>query len=59
MRGKKVKRLRRLSEALSKEGMPNVQYQDKALNAHKPTRRTRLLYDCTRLIYKNLKKMAA
>lgn len=37
-------------------GMEHVKYTDKALNPHKPTRRTRFLYECGRQIYLNLKK---
>ena len=55
MNGKKAKMLRRLSEQMS-VGIPQVNYTDKALNPRKPARRTRLLYECGRLIYRNLKK---
>jgi hypothetical protein len=54
MRGKKAKMLRRLARQTT-VGMPNVQYTDRALNPRKPTRRTRFLYECTRLVYRNLK----
>lgn len=54
MNGKKAKMLRRLSEQMS-VGIENVKYTDRALNRRKPTRRTRFLYECGRLIYKNLK----
>ena len=47
--------LRKLAEEMS-VGVPAVKYTDKALNPHKPTRRTRLLYECGRLVYRNLKK---
>ena len=56
MNGKKVKKLRKLAEKAS-VGLPLRQYQDKALNPRKPTRRTRFLYNCTRLIHRNLKTM--
>jgi len=52
--GKKAKMLRRLAEEMS-VGIPLVKYQDKALNPRKPTRRTRMLYECGRLVYRNLK----
>jgi len=55
MRGKKAKMMRRLANQMT-PGMKRVQYQEKALNPKKPTRRTRLLYECTRLIYRNIKK---
>lgn len=55
MRGKKAKMLRRLARQTT-VGMPNVQYTDRALNPRKPTRRTRFLYECTRLVYRNLKE---
>ncbi len=55
MRGKKAKLLRKITYENS-VGMPWRQYQDKALNPRKPTRRTRFLYECSRLIYRNLKK---
>ena len=54
MNGKKAKMLRRLAEEMS-VGIPQVKYQDKALNPRKPTRRTRMLYECGRLVYRNLK----
>lgn len=54
MNGKKAKLLRRLAEEMS-VGIKQVQYTDKALNPRKPTRRTRMLYECGRLIYRNLK----
>lgn len=55
MNGRKAKMLRKLAEEMS-VGVPAVKYTDKALNPHKPTRRTRLLYECGRLVYRNLKK---
>ena len=55
MRGKKAKMLRKLALQMT-VGMPMVQYHDKALNPRRPTRRTRLLYECSRLAYRNLKK---
>lgn len=55
MNGKKAKMIRRLAEQIT-VGLPEVQYQDKALNPRNPTRRTRFLYDCGRLAYKNLKR---
>lgn len=57
MNGRSAKRIRKLAQQMS-VGLPNVQYTDKALNPRKPTRRTRFLYDCTRLIYHNLKKLS-
>lgn len=55
MRGKKAKMLRKLSYQMT-VGLPNTQYQEKALNSKRPTRRTRFLYECSRLVYKNIKK---
>lgn len=55
MRAKKAKMLRRLAQQMT-VGLDKRSYTDKALNHHKPTRRTRFLYECTRLAYKNLKK---
>lgn len=55
MRAKKVKMLRKLAQQMT-VGLDNRSYMDKALNPRKPTRRTRFLYECTRLAYKNLKK---
>ena len=55
MRAKKAKMLRKLTLEMT-VGMPNVQYHDKALNPRKPTRRTRFLYECSRLAYRSLKK---
>lgn len=55
MNGKKAKLLRRLAEEMS-VGKEEVKYQDQALNPRKPTKRTRLMYDCGRLIYRNLKR---
>lgn len=55
MNGRKAKQLRKLAQMLS-VGKPLVQYEDKALNPRRPTRRTRFLYDCTRLVYHNLKR---
>ena len=55
MNGRKAKTLRKLAQALS-VGKPLVQYEEKALNPRRPTNRTRFLYDCTRLVYKNLKR---
>jgi hypothetical protein len=55
MRGTKAKMLRRGARSMT-VGMPDVQYTDRALNPRKPTRRTRFLYECTRLVYLNLKK---
>ena len=54
MNGKKAKMCRRLARQMS-VGMKDVQYHDKALNPRRPTRRTRFLHECTRLIYKNIK----
>lgn len=54
-RAKKVKRLRRIARSMSGV-MPEVKYMEQALNPKKPTKRTRFLYECGRLIYKNLKK---
>ena len=55
MNGKKAKRLRRVSRTMS-VGIPEVKYTERALNHKKPQRKTRFLYECGRLIYKNLKK---
>lgn len=55
MRGKKAKILRRIANEMT-VGMEKVQYTDRAINPKKPTRRTRFLYDCTRLAYRNLKR---
>lgn len=55
MNGRKAKKLRKLAQMLS-VGKPNAQYEDRALNHRRPTHRTRFLYDCTRLVYKNLKR---
>lgn len=55
MNGKKAKMIRRLAEQLS-VGLEKVQYEERALNHRKPTRRTRFLYNCTRLVARNLKK---
>ncbi len=55
MRGKKAKMLRKLAFAMT-VGLPLRNYIDKPLNLRKPTRRTRFLYKCTRLVYLNLKK---
>ena len=55
MNGKKAKMLRKLGREMS-VGTPEVKYTDRALNPRKPTRRTRFLYECGRLIYKNLKR---
>lgn len=55
MNGKKAKMLRRAAESVS-VGIDDVKYTDRALNKRKPTRRTRFLYECSRLIYKSLKK---
>lgn len=55
MNGAKSKLLRRLSEEMS-VGKAAVKYQERALNPRKPTKRTRLLDDCTRLVYRNLKR---
>ena len=46
--------LRRLAEEMS-VGIEEVKYTDKALNPRKPNRRTRMLYECGRLVYLNLK----
>ena len=54
MNGAKAKMCRRLARQ-STVGMPLVKYTDKALNPRKPTRRTRFLYECTRLVYRNIK----
>jgi hypothetical protein len=53
--GKKAKMLRKIGHEMA-VGMEHVKYTDKALNPHKPTRRTRFLYECGRQIYLNLKK---
>ena len=55
MNGRKAKKLRKVAQMLT-VGKPMAQYEDRALNPRKPTRRTRFLYDCTRLAYKNLKR---
>lgn len=55
MNGKKAKMIRRLAEQLT-VGKDKVQYHEKALNPRRPTARTRFLHDCTRLVYRNLKK---
>ena len=55
MRGKKAKKLRALAQKIT-VGKEDRKYTDQALNRKKPTRRTRFLYDCTRLAYRNLKK---
>lgn len=55
MNGRNAKKLRKIAQEIS-VGKPLVQYEDRALNRRRPTHRTRLLYDCTRLIYRNLKK---
>jgi hypothetical protein len=53
--GKKAKMLRRIAEEMS-VGIEEIKYTDRALNPRKPTRRTRFLYECGRLVYRNLKK---
>lgn len=55
MNGKKAKMIRRLAEQMT-PGMKLRQYHDRALNPRKPTRRTRFLHECTRLVYKNIKR---
>jgi hypothetical protein len=55
MNGKKAKLFRRVAENMT-VGMDKVQYTDKALNPRKPARRTRFLYECNRLVYRNFKK---
>jgi hypothetical protein len=55
MNGKKAKMLRKAARQMT-VGMDNVKYTDVALNPQKPTRRTRRLYDCTRQVYKELKR---
>ena len=55
MNGRKAKKLRKMAQMLS-VGKEEVQYEERALNRQRPTARTRFLYDCTRLIYRNLKK---
>lgn len=55
MRGTKAKMLRKLSFDMTVE-LPLRNYIDKALNPRRPTRRTRFLYECSRLVYRNLKK---
>ncbi len=55
MNGRRAKKLRKLAQMIT-VGKPLIQYEDKALNRRRPTRRTRFLYDCTRLVYLNLKK---
>ena len=54
MNGRKAKKLRKVAQMLT-VGKPMAQYEDRALNPRKPTKRTRFLYDCTRLAYRNLK----
>ena len=54
MRAKKAKMIRRLARQMT-VGQENVKYTDIAQNPHKPTRRTRILYNCTRQVYQNLK----
>lgn len=55
MNGRKAKSLRRVARMLS-VGKPVVQYEERALNPRRPFNRTRLMHDCTRLVYKNLKR---
>lgn len=55
MNRRKSKMIRRLAEQMT-TGLPDTQYTDVALNPKKPTRRTRQLYNCTRLVYQRLKK---
>ena len=55
MNGRRAKKLRKLAQMIS-VGKPLAQYEDRALNRRRPTHRTRFLYDCTRLVYKNLKR---
>lgn len=55
MNGRKAKKLRKIAQTLS-VGKPVVQYEERALNARRPFNRTRLMHDCTRLVYKNLKR---
>lgn len=55
MNGRKAKKLRKVAQMLS-VGKPVVQYEEKALNQRRPFNRTRLMHDCTRLVYKNLKR---
>ena len=55
MNGKKVKKLRGIARRIT-VGKENAKYEDRALNSHKPASRTRFLYDCTRLVYLNLKR---
>ena len=55
MNGRKAKKLRKVAQMLT-VGKKMVQYEDRALNPRKPTHRTRFMYDCTRLAYKNLKR---
>lgn len=54
MRGKKAKMIRKLAYQMT-EGQDLRKYVDRAENPHKPTRRTRRLYDCTRQVYQSLK----
>lgn len=54
MRGKKAKMIRKLAYQMT-EGQDLRKYVDRAENPHKPTRRTRRLYDCTRQVYQTLK----
>ena len=54
MRGSKAKRIRKVARMMS-VGQPEVQYTEVALNPRKPTKRTRFLYECGRLMYHNLK----
>jgi hypothetical protein len=72
MRGSRAKALRRIAIQLSKLPARSadedraeyrrrvrkqlVQYEDRALDSSKPTRRTRFLYECGRLMHKNLKR---
>lgn len=55
MRGKKAKEMRRFAQSMT-VGKDDRKYTDVALNKEKPTRRTRKLYDCTRQVYKALKR---
>lgn len=55
MNGKKARWMRGIARNAT-VGVEEVRYTDKALNPRKPTRRTRFLYECTRLVYRNLKK---
>jgi len=63
MRGKKAKELRRyvkamnqIEKVLSKESLPDVQYEDVVPNPYKPWSETRVLVNCTRGMYQRMKR---